>query len=83
MAFALQRGELTKDKQMTEKKCIKTADGTLLERRYLYLRPEIWKQLYELVTITNSNTSTVITQLISSSGKEFIFNGTPPVHQLS
>jgi hypothetical protein len=49
-------------------------DGMPLERKYLYLLPETWIALNELVQATQMNQSTLIAKLIANAGKEITNN---------
>lgn len=51
-------------------------NGTTLERKYLYLLPETWIALNELVQSSQMNQSTIIEKLIATFGKE-LTNDTP------
>jgi hypothetical protein len=51
-------------------------NGVTLERKYLYLKPETWAALYELVQATQMNQSTLIETLIANFGKELTNNDT-------
>lgn len=44
-------------------------DGVTLERRYVYMQPDTWAALYELVRLSHTNQSTVLATLIANAGK--------------
>lgn len=50
----------------TPRQRIQTASGLLLERRYVYLPPEVWEALYALSSVFDISASQYICDLINA-----------------
>jgi hypothetical protein len=58
----------------SNRQLLTAGDGTRLQRRYLYLRADIWETLHALVRISKKNQSQILEELLAEGGRRLISN---------